>query len=134
MPERLTGTVTFLFSDIEGSTRLRQQLRDPYDDVLSTQLKAAAKLSGARRYRAYSQLALELERDGAPAAATNASRDFFSSRIGCQVYQPLYGMDIAARPLPAAIIRALTVLFPDRSRARGSSGDENAERALCCRG
>jgi hypothetical protein len=42
MPERLTGTVTFLFSDIEGSTRLLQQLRDPYDDVLSTQLKAAA--------------------------------------------------------------------------------------------
>ncbi len=98
MAERLTGTVTFLFSDIEGSTRLLQQLRDPYDDVLSTQLKAAAELSGAMRYRAYSQLALELERDGAPAAAiaTNASREFFWARTGCQVYQPLYGMDIAA--------------------------------------
>jgi class 3 adenylate cyclase len=36
MPERPTGTVTFLFSDIEGSTRLLQQLRGRYDEVLST--------------------------------------------------------------------------------------------------
>src|SRR5437867_8691001 len=36
MPERPTGTVTFLFSDIEGSTRLLQQLRGGYDEVLST--------------------------------------------------------------------------------------------------
>jgi class 3 adenylate cyclase len=36
MAERPTGTVTFLFTDIEGSTRLLQQLRDRYDDVLST--------------------------------------------------------------------------------------------------
>ena len=36
MPERPTGTVTFLFTDIEGSTRLLQQLRDRYGEVLST--------------------------------------------------------------------------------------------------
>ena len=38
------------------------------------------------------------QRDAAPAAAiaTNASRDFFSARIGCQIYQPVYGIDIAA--------------------------------------
>jgi class 3 adenylate cyclase len=35
MPERPTGTVTFLFTDIEGSTRLLQQLRERYDDELS---------------------------------------------------------------------------------------------------
>jgi hypothetical protein len=35
VPERPTGTVTFLFSDIEGSTRLLRQLRDKYDAVLS---------------------------------------------------------------------------------------------------
>ena len=34
--ERPTGTVTFLFSDIEGSTRLLEQLRERYDAVLST--------------------------------------------------------------------------------------------------
>jgi hypothetical protein len=34
----------------------------------------------------------------APAAAfaTNASRDFFSARMGCQVYQPVYGIDLGA--------------------------------------
>lgn len=31
-----TGTVTFLFTDIEGSTRLLQELRDRYPDVLET--------------------------------------------------------------------------------------------------
>jgi class 3 adenylate cyclase len=36
MVDRPTGTVTFLFTDIEGSTRLLQQLREGYDDVLST--------------------------------------------------------------------------------------------------
>ena len=35
MSERPIGTVTFLFSDFEGSTRLLQQLRDRYDDFLS---------------------------------------------------------------------------------------------------
>jgi YVTN family beta-propeller protein len=33
--ERLSGTVTFLFTDIEGSTRLVKQLRDRYDEVLA---------------------------------------------------------------------------------------------------
>jgi len=68
------------------------------DPVFDRKFKAAAKLSGAKRYRAYSRLALELERDGVPVAAieTSTSRDFFSARIGCQVYQPVYGMDIAA--------------------------------------
>ena len=68
------------------------------DPSFNRKLKAAAKLSGARRYRTYSRLALELERDGVPGAAieTSTSRDFFSARIGCQVYQPVYGMDLAA--------------------------------------
>ena len=35
-PERPSGTVTFLFSDIEGSTRLVKQLRDRYAGVLAS--------------------------------------------------------------------------------------------------
>jgi class 3 adenylate cyclase len=31
-----TGTITFLFTDIEGSTRLLQELGDRYADVLAT--------------------------------------------------------------------------------------------------
>ncbi len=34
MPALPTGTVTFLFTDIEGSTRLLQHLKDAYADVL----------------------------------------------------------------------------------------------------
>ena len=34
-PELPTGTVTFLFTDIEGSTRLLQQLGDAYPELLS---------------------------------------------------------------------------------------------------
>jgi ABC-type transport system substrate-binding protein len=68
------------------------------DRAFDRQLHAAAALSGARRYSTFRQLDLELERDLAPAAAfaNNASRDFFSARMGCQLYQPLYGMDLAA--------------------------------------
>src|ERR1700724_4298092 len=36
-PERPTGTVTFLFTDIEGSTRLLQELGDDWAGVLHDQ-------------------------------------------------------------------------------------------------
>ena len=36
MPELPTGTVTFLFTDIEGSTRLLQRVGDAYRDLLAT--------------------------------------------------------------------------------------------------
>jgi hypothetical protein len=29
-------------------------------------------------------------------AANTTARDLFSARIGCQTYQPLYGVDLAA--------------------------------------
>src|SRR5712691_3820207 len=35
MSERPRGTVTFLFTDVEGSTRLLKQLRDGYGAVLA---------------------------------------------------------------------------------------------------
>ena len=36
-PERPSGTVTFLFTDIEGSTRLLQELGDDWPGVLEDQ-------------------------------------------------------------------------------------------------
>jgi ABC-type transport system substrate-binding protein/streptogramin lyase len=68
------------------------------DPELRRELAAAEKLSGEKRYRAGARIALELQRDAVPAAAfaTTASRDFFSARIGCQVYHPVWGMDLAA--------------------------------------
>jgi len=60
-------------------------------------MHAAARLSGDARLQAYGDLDVELARDAAPLAAwvNDNDRDFFSSRIGCQVYQPIYAMDLA---------------------------------------
>jgi hypothetical protein len=61
-------------------------------------LEAAARLSGAQRYSAYAFLDADLARKMAPFAVLfNPSElDFFSARMGCQVYQPIYGVDLAA--------------------------------------
>jgi len=68
------------------------------DPVFIEKMHAAARLSGDERLRAYGELDVELARDAAPLAAwvNDNDRDFFSSRIGCQVYQPIYAMDLAA--------------------------------------
>ena len=68
------------------------------DPVFTEKMHAAARLSGDERLRAYGELDVELARDAAPLVAwvNDNDRDFFSSRIGCQVYQPIYAMDLAA--------------------------------------
>jgi class 3 adenylate cyclase len=51
MPELPTGTVTFLFTDIEGSTRLLKALGERYADALSEHqqlLRAAFEQSGGQ--------------------------------------------------------------------------------------
>ncbi len=87
--------LTFLFDVPAG---VPTNISHFHDAAVSRKLAAVAKLSGAKRYRAAGQLALELQRDAAPAAAfaTTASRDLFSARMGCQLYQPAWGMDLAA--------------------------------------
>jgi len=84
-----------------GNSTLRAGVTDfSYFDApaFDRQLEAAAALSGPKRYRVYGKLGVELERKYAPAApfATGASRDFFSRRIGCQLYQTYWGMDVGA--------------------------------------
>ena len=68
------------------------------DPRLARELERVAGLSGAARTRAYAALSLELARDHAPwvAHAVGTSRDLFSARIGCQVFHPVYHMDLAA--------------------------------------
>jgi peptide/nickel transport system substrate-binding protein len=67
------------------------------DPVYNRKLEAAARLSGTARYDAYARLDADLVRNAAPilAWATSTSQDLFSNRIGCQTYQPVYGIDIA---------------------------------------
>jgi ABC-type oligopeptide transport system substrate-binding subunit len=68
------------------------------DPSFERRLRRAAELAGARRYRAYARLDADLARDAAPVAAyANPTNDyFFSTRMGCQVVQPVYGLDLAA--------------------------------------
>jgi hypothetical protein len=60
-------------------------------------IAAVARLTGQRRLRAYGQLDVDLATHAAPviAFANVTAHDFFSGRIGCQTYQPVYGMDLA---------------------------------------
>ena len=46
MPGLSTGTVTLLFTDIEGSTRLLQQLGERYAEVIAASSCAASSNAG----------------------------------------------------------------------------------------
>lgn len=80
------------------------QLKDPGNNDYSlfdspqvnAQLRAAARLGGPARYETYGRLADQIAKRAAPMVAysTDTVRDFFSARIGCQEYQPVYGMDL----------------------------------------
>ena len=63
-----------------------------------TKIDEANRLSPPARYPAFGKLAVELARDAAPwvSYANGTARDFFSARMGCQVFQPVYGMDLGA--------------------------------------
>ena len=68
------------------------------DPGFNRRLVAAEALSGPRRYIAYSRLDHDLVRQGAPwiAYGIETFHDFFSARTGCQIYQPVYGIDLGA--------------------------------------
>jgi YVTN family beta-propeller protein len=68
------------------------------DPAYNRRLTAATQLQGPRRYRAYQALDADLTREAAPGAAlyNETEQSFFSARIGCQTYQPVYGVDLAA--------------------------------------
>ena len=60
-------------------------------------LTAVGQLTGPRRYLAYGKLAVDLARNAAPLVAWGdvAAPEFFSARIGCQIYG-FYGVDLGA--------------------------------------
>jgi peptide/nickel transport system substrate-binding protein len=68
------------------------------DPTYNRKLAAAARLTGPQRYSAYQTLEADLLRNAAPAAPLYnfEEQEFFSARIGCQVYQPVYQIDLAA--------------------------------------
>jgi YVTN family beta-propeller protein len=66
------------------------------DSSFTRRMSEAAILSGDRRFRAYARLDADLTRNDPPGAAwgTGTVREFFSARVGCQIYQPIYGTDL----------------------------------------
>jgi ABC-type transport system substrate-binding protein len=68
------------------------------DPTFDKQMEQAAGLSGAARSAAYGKLDLNIATKASPLASWDVDneRDFFSSRMGCQLYHPVYGMDLAA--------------------------------------
>ena len=68
------------------------------DPAYNHRLDAAARLTAPARYTTYATLDADLAGKAAPMAALGVwpNRDLFSARIGCQHYQPLYGIDLAA--------------------------------------
>jgi peptide/nickel transport system substrate-binding protein len=68
------------------------------DPKYNKKMERAAGLAGSERYSNYGKLDLDIAKNAAPLAAwdNDNNRDFFSARMGCQLYQPVYGMDVAA--------------------------------------
>jgi peptide/nickel transport system substrate-binding protein len=68
------------------------------DPAFEHRLGAVAALSGPGRYSAYARLDADLAREQAPVAAyASNTRDYlFSARTGCDVIQPIYGVDLGA--------------------------------------
>jgi YVTN family beta-propeller protein len=88
-------TISFLFDPTVKKTIDFGGFDDPRFEA---EMRAAARLSGPRRYRAYGRLDAELARRDPPVAAyANESNDYlFSARMGCEIDQPVYGIDLAA--------------------------------------
>jgi DNA-binding SARP family transcriptional activator/ABC-type oligopeptide transport system substrate-binding subunit/DNA-binding beta-propeller fold protein YncE len=70
------------------------------DPVYNRRLDAAALLSGPERYATYAKLDRDLTGKAAPIVPffLGESQDFFSARMGCQIYRPasVSGIDLAA--------------------------------------
>jgi hypothetical protein len=69
------------------------------DPSYKRKVTAASRLSGPRRYLAYGVLDVDTVRNAAPVVSlgNRLSRDFFSARMGCQVFNPVWRIDLAAR-------------------------------------
>ncbi|MGL6278111.1 MAG: ABC transporter substrate-binding protein, partial [Gaiella sp.] len=67
------------------------------DPGYQRKVQAASRLAGPPRYLTYGKLDAHVSRAYAPwvPLGNPVSRDFFSARMGCQVVNPVYGVDLA---------------------------------------
>jgi len=68
------------------------------DPRVNRRLRAAARLSGPARYLAYARLDAWLTESIAPAVPllVPTREDLLGDRVGCAIYNPVYGLDLAA--------------------------------------
>jgi len=68
------------------------------DPSFTRRMRHVATLSGDRRLQAYARLDKDLTRNDPPSAAWGIGTlsDFFSRRVGCPIYQPIYGFDLGS--------------------------------------
>jgi YVTN family beta-propeller protein len=92
------GTLNFFFDG--RSIRAKGNSNYSYfdDPAYNRKLAAAAALAGQQRYAAYEKLEADLLRNASPAAPIlhRDEQEFFSARVGCVVYEPIYTIDLAA--------------------------------------
>ncbi len=92
------GTLNYFFDG--RSIRAKGNSNYSYfdDPAYDRKLAAAAALTGQQRYAAYATLEADLLRNAAPAAPVlhHDEQEFFSARVGCVVYEPIYTIDLAA--------------------------------------
>ncbi|HSC91912.1 MAG TPA: ABC transporter substrate-binding protein [Gaiellaceae bacterium] len=64
--------------------------------AVNRRLEAAAKLTGAARYRTYAQLDVDISKQYAPWASYSYAnnRDFVSAGVGCYSYHPTYSFNL----------------------------------------
>ena len=91
-PIRRTSWTALAYPALDA--RLHRRRRPRY----RRRIAEPSRSSGGQRLRAYGSSRLHLARRDAPvvAFADITADDFFSARIGCQVFQPIYGMDLGA--------------------------------------
>jgi YVTN family beta-propeller protein len=91
-------TLNFFFDG--RSIRAKGNSNFSYFDVpaYNRKLAATAALTGQQRYAAYAALEADLLRNASPAAPIlhRDDQEFFSARVGCVVYEPIYTIDLAA--------------------------------------
>ena len=133
MPEAPRGTVTFLFSDIEHSTRLLQQLGERYAEVLAAYRRllrqALQAWDGYEIDTAGDGFFAAFQRAHAVAAAVAAQRAFAvydwpeSAPVRC-------GWDCipASRPLPPVVLSAWTCIARRVSVPPGTVGRPSCRR------
>ena len=99
------------------------------DPVYNRKLAAAARLTGPRRYAAYQALDADLLRNAAPAAPlfNFGVPEFFSARIGCKVYQPVY--ESTSRRSASSVLAET----PDCTGSRGCLPDQRDSKVARAR-